>query len=185
MAGIIEKVWHDIEAWLHQNAPDRAKELLPGAKLEQLQSLEATLGIHLPEDYSKSLQTHDGEAYLSDYSYLSIGTATESWISLNEQEDEGTFKGRSIDNPDAGIIQPTWWCKAWFPFAKDSGGNLLCVDLRPGPNGSLGQVVRFERSMGPGPTEWKSFGEWLTAYRDGLRDGTYVADPDGFIQEAG
>ncbi|HUE78396.1 MAG TPA: SMI1/KNR4 family protein [Sphingomicrobium sp.] len=180
----IKLIWQDIEKWLNKNAPDRASELMPGADDVEIAKVAKITGYSLPDDYAESLGVHDGEADLSDYTYLSIETAMDTWKRLKKLEQEGAFADRSIDDPKTKTIKPVWWHSAWFPFAKDSGGNLFCVDLEPGPQGTRGQVVRFERSMGPATTEWQSFTKWLCDYRDRLHDGTYAVDEDGFIQDA-
>jgi uncharacterized protein len=179
----VKSVWVEIEDWLRAHAPDRARELRPGAEPDAIRGLEATIGRRLPGDYAASLAIHDGNADLSDYSYLSIEGVTETWTRLREREHGDAFAGRAIDNPDSGMIQPKWWHSGWLPFAKDSGGNLLCLDLDPGPNGKFGQVLRFERSMGPGPADLSSFLEWLVEYREGVRSGKLQVDVDGFIRE--
>ncbi|MFI7060313.1 SMI1/KNR4 family protein [Kribbella sp. NPDC050124] len=40
---------------------------------------------------------------------------------------------------------------AWIPFAGDTFGNFLAVDLDPGPHGSPGQVVRIGKDHQTGP----------------------------------
>ncbi|MGW1340940.1 SMI1/KNR4 family protein [Kribbella sp. NPDC002412] len=40
---------------------------------------------------------------------------------------------------------------AWIPFAGDTFGNFLAVDLDPGPQGSPGQVVRIGKDHRTGP----------------------------------
>jgi cell wall assembly regulator SMI1 len=180
----VSDIWADIKTWLERHAPDRARELCPGAAQSAISQLEATIGQNLPGDYVASLSIHDGNASLSDYVYLPIEEIVDTWARLCDLERAGSFAGRDIDNPQAGTIRERWWHPAWIPFAKDSGGNLLCLDLDPGPHGTFGQVLRFERGMGPGPAGPSSFQAWLVGYRDGLEGGAYIVDEDGFIREA-
>lgn len=176
----IEAIWTDIEAWLAEHAPDRHAELRPGASEAAIAELERRIGNKLPADYAASLARHDGATNLSSYVYQDSKSVAASWEAMLDTPVEG----REIDAPEAGIIQPIWWSKAWIPFAEDSGGNLLCLDLDPGPEGDKGQVLVFEMSMGPGPEGHASFGEWLEDYRDGLLEGRFVVDESGFIYEA-
>jgi len=179
----IRMIWQDIEQWLAEHATDRAGELRPGADDAAIEALAAMIAIPIPADYVASLRCHDGQVDLTDYTYLSIGQACSTWAGLKAQDEAGNFAGRRVDDPGAARIQPRWWSAAWLPFAKDGGGNLLCVDLAPGPRGKSGQVLRFERSMGPGYAGWGSFRDWLAAYRDGLISGAYAVDADGFIRD--
>lgn len=175
----IDAIWKDIEAWLAEHAPDRAAELRPGASDAAIEALEKKIGHKLPADYVASLARHDGAANLSSYVYQDSKSVAASWEAMRETPTEG----REIDAPEAKVIKPVWWNKAWVPFAEDSGGNLLCLDLDPGPKGKKGQVLVFEMSMGPGPEGHASFGEWLADYRDGLKAGRFVVDDGGFIYE--
>jgi uncharacterized protein len=179
----VAALWSEIEKWLGAHAPDRARELRPGASPEALEALKTTIHHELPPDYSASLRLHNGKAELSDYAYLSIDDVTDTWTRLRDLEQSGAFAKLQIDAPEAQVIQPKWWHSGWLPFAKDSGGNLLCLDLDPGINGRFGQVIRFERAMGPGPMGVNSFLEWLRAYLDALMSGKLKVDEDGFIRE--
>jgi cell wall assembly regulator SMI1 len=179
----LQMIWSDIEEWLREHAPARAQELRPGADAETVAALEVTLRNPLPPDYAASLRIHDGKTGLTDYTYMSIEQVIDTWARLNELSRSGAFANRTIDDPSAGIIQPRWWTPSWIPFAEDGGGNLLCLDLEPGPHGTYGQVLRFERTMGPGPAGWASFQDWLASYRDRLKQGVYFVDEDGFIRE--
>ena len=178
----LRPIWTDIEAWLQTNAPARAAELPSGAAADAIAGLSDAIGRALPIDYATSLSIHDGGGDLSDYTLLSIEDVAKNWARLNDRAQSGAFDAMSVHNPTAVIIQTHWWDAGWIPFAKDSGGNYLCLDLNPGTNGIAGQVLRFEREAGPGPAGPASFKEWLAEYRDGLQSGAYAADEDGFIQ---
>ena len=81
-------------------------------------------------------------------------------------------------------VQFVWWDKGWVPFAQDSGGNLVCVDLHPGPRGQVGQVIGWEARMGPVGPFASSLVDYLNdALVDGLRSGTTVfcSDSGGLV----
>jgi cell wall assembly regulator SMI1 len=46
----IEELWQRIEAWMHQQAPQRWHQLAPGASEEAIKNLESILSITLPRD---------------------------------------------------------------------------------------------------------------------------------------
>jgi cell wall assembly regulator SMI1 len=185
MADDIPSIWRDINDLLRKKAPKRQKELQPGLPEGELEELVKAFGRRLPKDYLVSIALHDGNASLNEFTYLPLRSVLEIWEAMNESEAAGEFGERTIDAPEAKVVKPVWWHKGLIPFAQDGAGNLLCIDLDPGPKGSNGQITRFERNMGPAPTEHRSFGGWLTAYRDAVRAGDFKIGRDQYLRDVG
>lgn len=175
----ISAIWGDIEHWLGEHAPDRKAELQEGATDADISALKKLVGEKLPDDYAASLRHHNGSANLSSYTYMSTDGVAAQWEAGKELQADA----RPVHDPEAGVIKPMWWNVKWLPFAEDSGGNLLCLDLDPGPKGKRGQVLVWEISMGPALAGFDSFGAWLADYCDGLKSGRFTADESGYIYE--
>ncbi len=175
----IIEIWIGVEKWLRDKSPSRYAELQLGAEDRKIHEVEMLMGKSIPDDYKSSLLRHNGNAALSSYTYLSIENAISLYSAMNERE----IIEREIDDPESQLIQPKWWHYGWLPFAEDSGGNLLCIDLDPGPKGKFGQILVVEADMGPGPAGFDSFCAWLSDYHDGLQTGRFYADEEGFIYE--
>jgi cell wall assembly regulator SMI1 len=60
--------------------------------------------------------------------------------------DVGTF---APEDP-TGRVQPAIGSPLWFPVGTDGGGNVYAVDLAPGVNGHVGQVVQQDHEMRAG-----------------------------------
>ncbi len=185
MADDIPSLWRDINDLLRKKAPKRQKELQPGLPEGELEEIVKAFGRRLPKDYLVSIAIHDGNASLNEFTYLPLRSVLEIWEAMNESEAAGEFGERTIDAPEAKVVKPVWWHKGLIPFAQDGAGNLLCIDLDPGPKGSNGQITRFERNMGPAATEHRSFGGWLTAYRDAVRAGEFKIGRDQYLRDVG
>jgi len=101
---------------------------------------------------------------------------------MNKWLDEGAFEGKieTIDGSPSPLMQNVWWNKKWVPFAEDGGGNLLCIDLDPAPQGVSGQIIGFERSTGPYPTEFKSFSDFMAYQLKFTKDGG-LSDDGGIL----
>jgi cell wall assembly regulator SMI1 len=179
----IQDIWREIEAWYKKNVPGILENLKHPASDEQIKEFEARLGISLPPDYRASLKTHNGDHNFHDYHYLYIDGALKKWQMLTKLGEDGTFEGWRVEEAHRGIIQNTWWHRAWIPFAEDGCGNLLCIDMAPGANGVEGQVIRMELRTGPESSGHKSFFSWLQRYKDDLYAGRYEVDEFGFIIE--
>lgn len=56
----------------------------------------------------------------------------------------GTLLSRQDSQPP-NTIQKAYVHPGWIPLVRDWGGNNICVDLAPGPNGVWGQVILMGR----------------------------------------
>ena len=100
---------------------------------------------------------------------------------MNQLKKEGAFDDQQLEVQD-GTFQKTWWHPHWIPVAEHKSGSLICIDLAPAEKGVLGQVLRVETHHdGPSPTKYKSFLEWLVAFKDDLLKGNYEVDEHGNI----
>ncbi|WP_327637290.1 SMI1/KNR4 family protein [Kribbella sp. NBC_00482] len=69
---------------------------------------------------------------------------------------------------------------AWIPFATDSFGDYLAVDMAPGPNGRPGQVILIGRHQDRGPIYVaESVTELIRSHADALRSDQIERDDDG------
>jgi cell wall assembly regulator SMI1 len=179
----INTVWGKIERWYNEEAPIAYQRLKKGASEEEIKELEEKMELVLPEDFVASLLIHNGGGGFHDYEYLSIDQIYKFWSMMNELKEEGAFASYEIKETNRGIIKDTWWHSHWIPFALDSGGNSICIDLSPEKKGTYGQIIYKEKEEGPLISNQKSFFEWLWAYQQDLYRGCYFVDKDGFIQE--
>lgn len=180
----INEIWDDIELFFKENAPDMLRTINAGISALALTTFEKYIGFMLPDDYKISLQRHNGDVYLYSFCYLPLDVVQEKWEMMKRLKTEGVFSNRIVDGEETGVIQDLWWHEFWIPFAEDGGGNFLCIDMAPGPNGSLGQIIQVERDEGAFESKFKSFSEWLIDYRDGLNSGKFVVNDVGTIDEA-
>jgi cell wall assembly regulator SMI1 len=63
----------------------------------------------------------------------------ESMLELNDYAEEGAESSDKKIKLKSAVANPKW-----IPFANDGQGNLLLIDMDPGPKGVLGQVINFE-----------------------------------------
>jgi cell wall assembly regulator SMI1 len=91
----------------------------------------------------------DDQTVLVFFDYLFIGAergvkeiATLRWAAAFWQDSMDKLDLRS-DPPRA--VQRQVYVEGWFPFASDSGGNYLAVDMAPDTNGTAGQIISFGR----------------------------------------
>lgn len=185
VAGAVGSVWQRLEAWYAERAPAAGEALNAGASREEVEALQEQLGVVLPADLAASLRRHDGAVTFHDsYRYLATDRILAVWSMMKALEEQGAFSTYEPKASVKGIIQYTWWDTHWIPFAEDSQGNLICVDLKPGRAGKHGQVIYWERVEGPLSSPYGSFFEWLWRYQRALYRGAYVARDGGIYERS-
>jgi cell wall assembly regulator SMI1 len=87
------------------------------------------------------------------------------------------------DGVAGGQLERAYWSRGWIPLFVDSGGNMICVDHRPGPNGARGQIVKMEAQDGEGPFLAEgSLAAFLQAQLDLIEQGKATVREDGAIE---
>jgi cell wall assembly regulator SMI1 len=147
--------WKRLEQVLAAASPEILQSLKPGATKAKLTRVEEALGVALPPEVRASYLLHDGQSegadglfprgfagLSSEFPLLLLDGALGQWRSWNEGVDGGEFDG-ATSAPVPGF-RPHRWNAGWLPIAS-AGGDSLCVNLAPGENGLLGQVILFGR----------------------------------------
>ncbi|HAZ48357.1 MAG TPA: hypothetical protein DDW76_26355 [Cyanobacteria bacterium UBA11369] len=177
-----KKIWEHFERWCRENAPLVCEDLKQGAKAEEIKTLGDRIGLSLPEDFAAFLIVHNGAMWFSSYEYLDTERIYQTWSRMNRLKEEGVFDRLQVPDASKGIIKNTWWDSHWIPFAEDGDVNLLCIDLAPDANGSMGQVIYWEKHEGPLPSGCQSFFAWFRDMEKGLGR-YYVVEENGRIYE--
>jgi|WetSurMetagenome_2_1015567.scaffolds.fasta_scaffold07334_5 cell wall assembly regulator SMI1 len=175
--GAIVQSWQRIETWLAANAKGVAKTLRKGAGEADLARLEERLGVTLPVDFKESCAIHDGQK--SEADLIPVGYGTYFLLPLSKIPGEqklwnsllkgGEFEGAQGE-PDEGVAA-AWWHPGWVPFAANGGGDNLCLDLAPTPQGTVGQVIKVEHDNPERNLLAPSFAAWLQELAASLENG--------------
>nr|AHN85644.1 hypothetical protein [Nannocystis pusilla] len=190
MAEIAADHWKVIDAWFDSNNPEQDyRPELPATpedgsaalarwEEEYGEAFEASLHVHFARGFA-----HPRRSFM-EYSLLTLALAYDRWQGLNELVDEGVFadsEPRALDEDD-DRVRFVWWSRGFIPLAEDGGGNLICADMDPGPGGTVGQIVKWEKTEGPlGPLS-ENLGMYLAVYRHDLERGAIVFDESGYLE---
>lgn len=182
----VSSVWAEIEQWYAER--DAAHFLLPPATAEDIATVEAQLGVSLPEEVVLSLRRHDGSrdsGWPAGTLLSCTGIVSEASV-WRDLLTDGTFDDmvdfNATDDKDSQALKPGWWNTGWIPLDADGGGNGSVLDLSPGAGGAVGQIIDMDHEVGPsGPTA-SDFIDYLRGRLDELEDCTVV---DGKYVEAG
>ncbi|ACO47274.1 SMI1/KNR4 family protein [Deinococcus deserti] len=139
----------ELEGWLFLHAPAIHAQLKSGATDADLGSLERQLGRKLPDAFHMLYQRHAywGQAFGLDHVPLGhVAFEWQTWRELEQQwrEEHWGLDEEHVSHP-AGAIQTEYATPGWIGFLKDWGGNSVGIDLNPGPQGVVEQVITFGR----------------------------------------
>jgi len=164
------KIWSKVENELATKAKAIVESLNPPAEEAEIEALEEHIGQELPVDYRDFLFVHNGQSQESNpgfydmFSIMPLEMVQESWDELESLRDD-------VGEEDS--------CPGdWMPFAEDSSGDLLCVELESGAVSKFATDDENEEVA-------DSFESWLSEMYATLNSGEFSFDPSsGFGIEA-
>jgi cell wall assembly regulator SMI1 len=170
----VDQVWERIEAWLTANAPAIAANLNPPASSRELAKTERFLGVQFPEDVRRSYFRHNGESrgspgMFAGFEWHSLDRVRSDWKSWKSMLDRGVFAGAKSEGA-GGRVRKDWWNPAWVPLAR-LDGDILFLDLAPGPQGTAGQIIVMLQQSPARIWAASSFGDYLAEFADDLEAG--------------
>lgn len=167
----IDTVWPRVEAWLRAAAPAIAGKLRPPADDAVLAGVEAQLGRALPEELKLLLRIHDGgREACGGLDLLDAESIVTAYRRVGEYASE-------VDVPHHlhGVMKANA-AAGWIPFAGSVGGDYLCIDLDPGPAGTVGQVFGWNHDDHVDPPMAPSLTAWLARIATCVEAGEIVYD---------
>ncbi|KAF9553818.1 hypothetical protein CPC08DRAFT_737848 [Agrocybe pediades] len=190
----LSKTWARIRAWLNREYPELGDTLNYGILPQDLAQIEMQFGFALPSVVRESYLCVDGqeaesaagcsEGLFFGLTLLPLESVLEEWRFWREvDKDPNTGANealrRTMQSLPPGWIRTEYSQRGWIPLIADKAGNYLGVDLNPGEQGTIGQVIVFGRDFdtkvvmwpGDGPTGWA---KWLASFVEELESG------DGF-----
>ncbi len=173
----VNAAWDRIEKWYAEKIPDC--ELGAAAAAADITSVETHLGLTLPEELKASLMRHNGVGYWPSAELLSADRIKDEWDVWAGLIDDGTFDGLSGDDDDR--LQKCWYDKKWIPIDADGCGNGACLDLNPGPKGTVGQILNMDHELGP-KLIFQDFAGYLESVAAKLEAGKYRVE-NGYPEE--
>ena len=143
-----DEVWQGIIEQVQAISGDIFATLNPPATEEEIESLEARVGVELPQSFKDYLATVNGQNEMgAEYplvGYRRLYGAEQ----IVEQMDllESLFDATEVAAGEENKIRQMLWSLKWIPFASFEGYDALILDLDPPGNGVYGQVW----SLAPG-----------------------------------
>jgi cell wall assembly regulator SMI1 len=153
----IVQVWNDFERQLRPLLGAPQSPFLPGVSELALRHFEAAVGFELPLSVRAFWSVCGGEAKLGGagvacgFVLLSPQAALAEWQSLAQLrarvgDEELEALARPCLSKPPGTIREQYSLPGWIPLWKEPHeANYVGVDLDPGPNGVVGQVIGFGR----------------------------------------
>jgi cell wall assembly regulator SMI1 len=177
--------WKVIEEVLWEHAHSAYEALRPPARTGDISELEDTIGCRVPAGLAASLRVHDGmtdRTPLIDYmSLLSVKRIAYWWRLSHQSQREDEFGGDNVTRTRK-IKNDVRWRDAWIPFMEDLGGDLMVIDLDPGPSGTSGQVFQwYNNGCTPKHVVAPSLPAWLDAVAEELAGRRFTLDELGTI----
>jgi cell wall assembly regulator SMI1 len=151
-------------------------------------AFEAMVGTKLPRSFRWFLLHNTiRHNFRTGYVCLSWEGVTRVWQMMSDLRQQGVFDDGRLEqclmNGFDDRLQRVWWSDLWIPVSEDSCGNLICLDLAPGPAGEMGQMMLMEIQDGQGPfaSPFASFEAYLGATLRDLEEGRFEVREWGLV----
>jgi cell wall assembly regulator SMI1 len=148
-------------SWLQTHRPQYHKGLLPGATPAELEALQTTLGVQLPEDLRTWLGWHNGQ------SAEVFGALEENWHPMSTTEIAEAKRELDAEGHPG-------WRRSWIPFLDDDNGDYLCLD----PDEAASPVRECWRGKPEHEVAAPSLAAWVEQFLHRLEHGEYTEDPE-------
>ncbi len=173
----MDAAWERIERWLMAHAPQVAAGLNPPASEAELAETEAALGVQFPADFRAAYLRHNGQkpdapSLIDGWDLLSLERIRDEWQTWNELLAGGEFAGAESEG-DGVFVRRDWWNPGWIPITYNGSGDHQCLDLAPGPEGTVGQIIEMWHDEGARPLLAASFGEWFDHFAEEVAAGRF------------
>ena len=156
----VSQLWRQLSETLARVDPAIIDNLYPGADDAAIERLRAGLTVPLPAEMDALYRTNNGEGRLgSGYEGVEL-----FWVpNPTHVHGRNGYYFMPIDGIDGVVAdfrslprappEDAEWSEhhgpvraasdRWIPFAKDFGGNFLCIDLDPDVGGTHGQIIEL------------------------------------------
>jgi cell wall assembly regulator SMI1 len=186
----VTELWRRLEAHFAAHAPEVLEFLNPPASEDALLQAAKALDGNLPSDLAESLRVHDGQPCpdgviglvpalfdpLRNDSIATWGELAPIDHIVNSSLSRGQWAGEvlpleSLRGDEFDGPAPRNNCASWIVFVDPGSGDVLALDLAPGPCGQRGQVVAIDHGparltvLAPSYRAW--FEELVTRYESG------------------
>ena len=171
----VHESWAVIHRFLGREFPSITSTLVPGAAPSEIEALERTLMLKLPEDLKCSLMIHNGqlgESGLFDFrNLLGCSELLDQFNMATEIYNE-TGPAHPSERPATDrITTDMGWGKGWVPFAGFQC-SLVVADCLPPQEGHFGQVFETDYQR-PSEVLYESFSDWLAHYAKAFSEGKF------------
>jgi cell wall assembly regulator SMI1 len=160
MAGLVGR----LEKWLAQHRHHYLEGLRPGASQADLEALQRSLGVPLPEDLQALLAWHNGQKEDT------LGRFEQDWIFLGAEEIAAAKKDLDGDADAKG----KGWQRAWIPILDNDAGDYVCLDTSQ----PEAQVREFWQDRTDHPVVAPSLASWFEEMVNAVERGDYHEDPE-------
>ncbi|MBQ0895466.1 SMI1/KNR4 family protein [Micromonospora sp. U56] len=175
MTSQVPQSWQLIATWLAEHAPLTASEMRPPASPAAIEAVQRQLPVRLPADLVAWWESCDGFTDGAVYALLPeihvpLCTARVIEARQSQLDLEAKFGSPTAMTGQAGEFSRAFQ-DAFVPIAEDHCGQLLFVDLRPGPLHGCVSEWDHEQAFLALPI-WDSVAAMLTDVAVALQSGT-------------
>ncbi len=189
-----DELWGCYVEWLRVHVPRAHENLAPPATEAQIESVEQTTGVSLPDAIKRVWRRNDGQREtmiatrkgpavpcIPTLSFLSTAMVIEAWKQWDDlRKNETAANLASLDQAASSVfpgkVRPQYTNAAWIPVWSDpTRADYVGLDLDPDAQGTRGQIINFGRDEERHAVLAEDLDALLVILLDEVKSGAWVA----------
>ena len=192
----MNEYWQEIEEIFKPQKYRDLFKLNDGASQSDLDNLESSIGLELPQSVKDFYRVHNGQepywqnqqlspGMFFNWVFLPIEAIAQNWQTWHELQYMNQDIADDMSSYPEGHIKNLYTNDGWIPLIDDFGGNHVGIDLDPDINGVSGQLIIFGADENEKRLIASSFTKFLEKYLFWLKNKQWQIDdsPEWQISE--
>lgn len=143
----VKVLWEEILEIMDENIKAFSiSSLDPAARVSKIKEMEERMNLQFPKGLKEIYLSNDGSlglAAILGFELISLDDMLIEWKNNIKILNDGSYNKIDIKSSKEGFIKEVYFDEKWIPFAFNNLHTYLAIDLNPGINGKIGQVINF------------------------------------------
>ncbi|WP_297521923.1 SMI1/KNR4 family protein [uncultured Clostridium sp.] len=144
---IVKSLWEEILEIMEENIKTFSIDSLDrGVRITKIEEVEDVMNIKFPSELKALYLSNNGTVGLGailGFELISLEDMLTEWKSNKKILEAGQLDNIEFKSSEDGKVKTIGFDEKWIPFAYNNMNTYLAVDLNPGKEGTIGQVINI------------------------------------------
>lgn len=141
----VKLLWEEILEIMEENIKPFSVSALEGpASLAKIKEIEEEMNVQFPKELKALYLSNNGTVGLPailGFELIPLEDMLAEWKNNKKLLNDDSYKKAEVKSKTKGSVNEVLFDEKWIPFATNNVHTYLAIDLNPGVNGLVGQVI--------------------------------------------